>query len=277
VCAAVQHCEPADALRVSQRETEPEESAVIVGDEVEAVEPEGVGDVPDPIDLGVVSGRGIRRIRPAEPRPVGGDDTVYDPERALRDARDVFWRNGYAATSLDDLAAGMGMNRPSIYAAFGDKRALYLRTAADYAEASRSLLARALAGPGSLRDILYSTYRGARDFYLTDAGRGCFLIGTAVTEANRDTDVQTIVDSTFDAFTALFTERFEKAVRDGELAAHPPEMLAQIATAALNNLAVRVRAGATPELLETLIEATVTVICACEPPRTRVRRRAPRT
>ncbi|BBX38096.1 transcriptional regulator [Mycolicibacterium mageritense DSM 44476 = CIP 104973] len=189
-----------------------------------------------------------------------GRPRAYDPERAVRDARDVFWRNGYAATSLDDLAAGMGMNRPSIYAAFGDKRALYLRAAADYGEASRASLARALAGPGSLRDVLYATYRGARDFYLTDAARGCFLIGTAVTEANRDPDVQAIVDSTFDAFTAMFTERFERAAIDGELAGHPAGMLAQIATAALNNLAVRVRAGAVPELLDILIDATVRVI-----------------
>ena len=193
----------------------------------------------------------------------------------MRDARDVFLRNGYAATSLDDLASGMGMNRPSIDAAFGDKRELYLRAAAEYAEAARTALAHALAAPESLRGVLYSTYRGARDFYLADAARGCFLIGTAVTEANRDPDVRAIVDSTFDAFTASFAERFERAAADGELADHPPRMLAQIATAALNNLAVRVRAGASAELLDALIDATVAVICAGTPPRSRARRRAP--
>ena len=74
-------------------------------------------------------------------------------------ARDTFWRGGYAATSLDDLSAAMGMNRPSIYAAFGDKRALYLRAATEYADVSRAWLATALARPRSLPDGLRAVYR----------------------------------------------------------------------------------------------------------------------
>ena len=99
----------------------------------------------------------------------------------MRNARDTFWRGGYAATSLEDLSAGMGMNRPSIYAAFGDKRSLYLRTVTEYADMSRSWLETALARPRSLRDGLGAVYRYARDFYLAgdDAPRGCFLLGTA--------------------------------------------------------------------------------------------------
>jgi AcrR family transcriptional regulator len=72
----------------------------------------------------------------------------------MRRARDTFWRGGYAATSLEDLSAGMGMNRPSIYAAFGDKRALYLQAATEYGDTSRAWLATALARPRSLADGL---------------------------------------------------------------------------------------------------------------------------
>ena len=46
----------------------------------------------------------------------------YEPEVALARALDVFWKDGFAATSLDDLSAATGMNRPSLYGAFGDKR-----------------------------------------------------------------------------------------------------------------------------------------------------------
>ncbi len=165
----------------------------------------------------------------------------------------------------------MGMNRPSIYAAFGDKRALYLRAASEYADASRTWLATALARPRSLPDGLRAVYRYAKDFYLAghDAPRGCFLLGTAVTEAHRDTELRTIVESTMSAFTATFAERFERAEREGELSAHAPAQiggsaavaLAQIATATLNTLAVRSRAGASAADLDALIDATVGVIC----------------
>lgn len=191
-----------------------------------------------------------------------GRPRAYDPDRALRQAREVFWRSGYAGTSLEDLAAGMGMNRPSIYAAFGDKRALYRKTVTEYAEASRAFLAAALAAPGPLPDVLRAALQGARDFYLAANGRGCFLIGTAVTEASGDEQLRALAESTFAGSTEAFTERFERAAADGELAGHTPEALAQIATAALNNLAVRARTGAGPGVLDELIDATVDVICA---------------
>jgi AcrR family transcriptional regulator len=192
-----------------------------------------------------------------------GRPRAYDPDVALRQARDVFWRAGYAATSLDDLAAGTGMNRPSIYAAFGDKRALYLRAVSEYADTHAGWLAAALAKPRPLRDGLLAVYRYARDSYLAGAGtaRGCFLLATAVTEAGRDSDVRAIVDDTMSGFTATFAERFARAERDGELSPHAPDALAQIATAALNTLAVRARTGADAAVLDALIEATVGVIC----------------
>ena len=57
-----------------------------------------------------------------------GRPRSYDPETALARAAAVFWKAGYAGTSLDDLSQATGMNRPSLYAAFGDKRDLYLKT-----------------------------------------------------------------------------------------------------------------------------------------------------
>jgi AcrR family transcriptional regulator len=193
-----------------------------------------------------------------------GRPRAYDPAIAIRQARDTFWRGGYAGTSLEDLSAAMGMNRPSIYAAFGDKRALYLRAASEYADTSRMWLATALARPRSLPDGLRAVYRYARDFYLAGgaAPRGCFLLGTAVTEAHRDAEVRAVVEATMSAFTATFAERFERAEREGELSPHPSDTLAQIATATLNTLAVRARTGASVADLDALIDATVGVICA---------------
>src|SRR5262245_66197867 len=71
----------------------------------------------------------------SERRP-RGRPRAYDPEIALQLATESFWRAGYAATSLDDLSAATGMNRPSLYSAFGDKRDLYLAALRRYWELS---------------------------------------------------------------------------------------------------------------------------------------------
>ncbi|GBE67353.1 TetR family transcriptional regulator [Mycobacterium sp. MFM001] len=189
----------------------------------------------------------------------------YDPGLALERARDTFWRNGYGATSLDELSAAMGMNRPSIYAGFGDKRELYQAAITRYAADSHAALASELAKPRPLRAGLRAVYENARKYYLAgdDGPRGCFLVGTAVTEARRDERVAAIAESTFDGFTELFGERFERAKREGELSSTAaPRALAEVATAALITIAVRTRTGATSKRINAMIDATLAVLFA---------------
>jgi AcrR family transcriptional regulator len=133
-----------------------------------------------------------------------------------------------------------------------------------YAAGSRAWLADELAKPGTLRERLVAVYRGALAVYLAgrDGPRGCFLVGTAVTEATRDEKVRHIVEATFGAFTDLFTERFARAVADGELGPSAnPRAFGQLATATLNTLALRARTGANRQVLDALIEATVDAVC----------------
>src|SRR5688500_7458339 len=89
-----------------------------------------------------------------------GRPRAYEPKQALAQVTDAFWLAGYAATSLDDLSAATGMNRPSLYAAFGDKRALYLKTLETYVERGRRSIQAALTGEGSAADALRRVYEG---------------------------------------------------------------------------------------------------------------------
>src|SRR5580765_5390194 len=66
-----------------------------------------------------------------------GRPRAYEPDVALARALDVFWKDGFAATSLDDLSAATGMNRPSLYGAFGDKRELYKKSYENYRNRAR--------------------------------------------------------------------------------------------------------------------------------------------
>ena len=87
-----------------------------------------------------------------------GRPRAYDPKTALARAAETFWKAGYAGTSLDDLAAATGMNRPSLYAAFGDKRELYLKTLEHYRDEYRALAREALADDPTLRVFLKRFY-----------------------------------------------------------------------------------------------------------------------
>src|SRR5271163_5104237 len=76
---------------------------------------------------------------PAAPRR-RGRPRAYQPEVALGKALDLFRKDGFAATSLDDLSAATGMNRPSLYGAFGDKRELYIKSYQRYRDDARAAM-----------------------------------------------------------------------------------------------------------------------------------------
>src|SRR5213079_973698 len=92
----------------------------------------------------------------ARPR---GRPRSFDETGALENATQVFWSKGYDGVTIDDLVAGMGVGRPSLYAVFGDKRTLFLRVLRAYAEKKGALAAEAIFSPQSLRDSLVSFLR----------------------------------------------------------------------------------------------------------------------
>src|SRR5918998_3517283 len=110
------------------------------------------------------------------PRNPRGRPREYDPEEALNRATEAFWRGGFAATSLDDLSAATGMNRPSLYGAFGDKRALFIKSYRRYRDDARVAMGDIFRDELPIRQRLGRIYAVALDIYLSgEAGpRGCF-------------------------------------------------------------------------------------------------------
>src|SRR5437773_833616 len=147
-----------------------------------------------------------------------GRPRAYDPAKALARAAEVFWKAGYAGTSLDDLAAATGMNRPSLYAAFGDKRDLYLRTLEHYRDESRALARATLADDPPLRVLLKRFYDKALELYLEDGPRGCYSIGTAATVAAVDEGVRAFRADSMRTTDGFLTHQIGKARERGELA-----------------------------------------------------------
>src|SRR5580693_9701512 len=124
-----------------------------------------------------------------------GRPRAYQPEIALGKALDLFRKGGFAATSLDDLSAATGMNRPSLYGAFGDKRELYIKSYQRYRDNARAATTEIFREEMPIRNRLARIYAVALDIYLSgDAGpRGCFTVMTAGSEAISDPDIRAMV------------------------------------------------------------------------------------
>ena len=184
----------------------------------------------------------VQKESKAEPKR-RGRPRAYDPQVALARAAEVFWKAGYAGTSLDDLAAATGMNRPSLYAAFGDKRDLYLRTLEHYRDESRALARATLADDPPLRVLLKRFYDKALELYLEDGPRGCYSIGTAATVAAVDEGVRAFLADSMRTTDGFLTHQIAKAKERGELSPDAdPVALGYLATATLHTLAIRARA-----------------------------------
>ena len=194
-----------------------------------------------------------------------GRPPSYVADEALSRATKAFWQAGFSGTSLDDLAATTGMNRPSLYGAFGDKHDLYLKALAHYWEAGRAAMAEALTSDQPIRAALRAVYTKAMDIYFPKAGsaRGCFLIGTGTTEAMRDPEVRTYLNGAFHEIDGAFEARLRLGVASGELpATADPALLANLAGAILHSLAIRSRAGAARSDLERFVDGAINLICA---------------
>lgn len=197
------------------------------------------------------------------PRP-RGRPRAYEPEQALDSATAAFWRAGFSATSLDALSDATGMNRPSLYGAFGDKQALYLATLVRYAAAGRAAMDDALAGERPLRVSLKRVYDIALKMYYPpgETARGCFLIGTAAAEAVNDAAVRATLRDGLRSFDAAFEARLRRARDSGELpATADPVLLARVASALLHSLALRSRAGDPRAELAATAAAGIELIC----------------
>src|SRR5204862_4089851 len=124
-----------------------------------------------------------------------GRPRAYQPEIALGRALDLFRKDGFAATSLDDLSAATGMNRPSLYGAFGDKRELYKKSYESYRNRARTRMGEVFAADLPLRPMLERIYGIALDMYLSgeDGPRGCFTVMSAASDAVFDPDIRAMV------------------------------------------------------------------------------------
>jgi AcrR family transcriptional regulator len=194
-----------------------------------------------------------------------GRPRAFEPETALTQAMDVFWRDGFAATSLDDLSTATGLNRPSLYGAFGDKRALYLQAYRQYRKRANEALAPLFQGRAPLRVKLKRIFMAALELYLSgeDGPRGCFTVLTTSSDAIALPEIRALVAEAIDNTDRTFGRLFADARDKGELPANAdPRALARLASATIHTLSIRARARIPKAEIVPIIDDAVRALCA---------------
>ena len=191
------------------------------------------------------------------PRP-----RAFDTDAALAAARDTFWRLGYEATTLTDLTDAMGIARPSLYNAFGDKQALFLTVLARYSADAAAALAALEAEPDgreAVRSVLVGIARALAD---PSQPAGCLRIGHTARAGAHEPVLAEALAEAHRAFEAVFEARLVRAQADGHLAAdEDAAMLAAFFAGTVSALAVRARVDRDEGVLVGMAERAARAWC----------------
>jgi len=176
----------------------------------------------------------------------------FDVDSALGSAMQTFWAKGYEATSVDDLCESTGLGRSSLYAAFGDKRELYLRALDRYEEQAATRVATALAGPLPIRKSISAFLGRIIDDIVSGPGRrGCFIGNCAAELSRGDREAVNQVRRSLARVEKVFCEALTRARARGEIDAKSDvTALSRHFTAGIQGLRLVGKANPDREVLE---------------------------
>ncbi|AUX40992.1 TetR family transcriptional regulator [Sorangium cellulosum] len=191
--------------------------------------------------------------------PSRGRPRAFDRDTALDAALQVFWRHGYDATSLSELTAAMKISPPSLYAAFGSKKGLFLEAVDLYARRYGEGARRALEdAPTAKAAVTHLLMQSAAIFSAPAHPFGCFIALGAVNCAPGSAEVEAALRERRAASGAALRERIARGIEDGEL---PPgtdaAALARFYGAVIQGMSVQARDGASREALESVARAAL--------------------
>ncbi|HSG52925.1 MAG TPA: TetR/AcrR family transcriptional regulator [Rheinheimera sp.] len=184
-----------------------------------------------------------------------GRPRAFDMNTALEKALEVFWRKGYDGTSLSDLTEAMGINKPSLYAAFGNKEQLFLKAIELYESRPCAFFLPALEKPTAYEVAEHMLFGAAANMANKDQPQGCVVIQGALSCSEAAATVkEALINRRLESQQKLL-QRFERAKAEGDLPATiNTGTLAQYLGTVLQGMAIQANNGATPEQLRQVAE-----------------------
>jgi len=180
----------------------------------------------------------------------GGRPRAFDDQIALHTAMELFWRQGYEGTSIADLTQALGINPPSLYAAFGSKRELFERTLDRYLCERTGQVEEAMAQPSAHQAVL-DLLKGRVEVF-TAAGQpaGCMTVQAGLATGEPHHEIVDLLAAAREEMRRTVLDRFNKAVAGGDLPAGTDcASLARYVMAVIYGLSVEAASGAPREEL----------------------------
>lgn len=188
----------------------------------------------------------------------------FDRDVALRRAMEVFWELGYDGASMSDLTTAMGINSPSLYAAFGDKEALFRAAVELYGRSEGSYTARALREQPTAYAAIEAMLRDNIAAY-TDPRlpNGCMVVLAGATYATRTASVREFLTEARRHTTADIRARLDRGVTEGDLAPDTETAsLAMLYSTVLYGLSIQARDGVGPDELSAAVDSAMQTLAA---------------
>src|SRR5579859_1123204 len=184
-----------------------------------------------------------------------GRPKAFDPDKALDAALRVFWEKGYEGASLAALTDAMGINKPSLYATFGDKAELFRKVADHYIRTRTGFIAEALAEPSAREAVKRLLIETAEALTNPRNPRGCLLVQGALACGDESDCIKKELAMRRETGELLLRERLLRAQREGELPASvDAKALASYYMTLMRGMSVESSAGATRRELQNVVE-----------------------
>ncbi|MED0903123.1 TetR family transcriptional regulator [Bacillus cereus] len=182
----------------------------------------------------------------------------FDKEKALEAAMQLFWEKGYAATSLSDLTAKMEIQRPSLYAAFGDKEGLFEAALRRYTNIHANSIRTKLQKEQSVKEAIRTFFEDmVEEEYKRESNKGCFCINTMVELSPHNEKFEVLTREHQMYLSVIFQELIAKGIQSGELQSDVnAKALAQTLVTSLIGLTVLMKSR--PE--RSVVDNTVCII-----------------
>lgn len=186
---------------------------------------------------------------------------AFDESAVLAKAMEVFWSQGYNATSMEALVEGMGINRASMYSTYGDKHQLYLKTLNNYRQRQASEMIALLEQTPSVKEALQMLLRNILQESTCPEKKGCFIVNSAVEFATHDAAVLEIVKNNLQTVENALAAAIVRGQASGEIKSKKsPEALAAFLLNTVNGMRVAEKAGYEAPHYEAIISVVESIL-----------------
>jgi AcrR family transcriptional regulator len=185
-----------------------------------------------------------------EVKKIRGRPRIFDMNEALDKALEIFWKRGYEGASIAELTETLGITKPSLYTAFGNKEELFKKALSRYAAGPVAFVSNIVNEPTARKVAESFLFQSAE--FLTDAShpQGCMIVQGALSSGESTDIVKNILIKYRDSYENLLTVRFEKAKVDGDLSSEDnPKVLAKYLATLHQGMSVQATSGATKKEL----------------------------